>query len=608
MQNERLPFLREKCKKLPLDPGVYIMRDKSGKIIYIGKAKALKNRVSTYFRSVEKHLPKVYQTVMHIYDFDYIVTESEFEALVLECSLIKQYMPKYNILLKDDKGYSYIKISNDEYPRITEEKRKEDDGSIYIGPYTSSFIVKQTVEQIVKTFSLPTCNRDFSKEARRARPCLRYHIKQCMAPCRGNITVKEYREIIEQAKKCIKEGSEESIIFLNNLMNEAAENLEFEKAARIRDRISALKNITIQQKVFKDTRASIDSLGFARDGERIMAVILKFRNGKLYDKINYNLEEITSLEEARAQVLIQYYSANQDIPTRILLDGEFEDKELVERYIQNQTVKKVDFHIPKRGELLKIINMSVSNATQKLSEISKNSSHEIVALEQLSKILGLPSPPQYIEAYDISNFGNSTIVGGMVVFENGKPLKKAYKKFRIEQFEQNDYAAMKDIIVRRFSHYEEEKQTQIGFGKMPDLILIDGGSGHLSTIEPLIREFGFSIPVFGMVKDSRHRTRAITSNGGEIAINANRAVFDLVTSIQDEVHRFSITYSRKKHSSTSLKSSLTDIKGIGEKKAKVLLKHFKTISAIKKASVYELSKIPGVTIKLAEEIYKFYHR
>lgn len=606
MQNERLGFLQEKSRKLPLDPGVYIMRDKSGNIIYIGKAKALKNRVSSYFRSVEKHLPKVYQTVMHIYDFDYIVTESEFEALVLECSLIKQYMPKYNILLKDDKGYSYIKISNDEYPRITEEKRKEDDG-IYIGPYMSSFVVKETVEQIVKTFMLPTCNRNFSKETIRTRPCLRYHIKQCMAPCKGNISVDEYKEVIEQAKKCIKDGSSESVEFLTDLMNEASENLEFEKAARIRDRISALKKITSHQKVFTDANISTDALGLSRDGERIMAVILKFRNGKLHDKVNYELKDVDNLEEARTQVLLQYYTSNEDMPKRILVDGEFEDMQLVQRYIQEKASKKIELHIPKRGELLKIVNMSVSNATQKLSETGKTSAREITALEQLSKILGLEKLPQYIEAYDISNFGSSTIVGGMVVFENGKPLKSAYKKFKIEQLIQDDYLAMKNVISRRFSHYEEEKQSNKGFGRIPDLILLDGGSGHLSAVEPLILELGFNIPVFGMVKDSKHRTRAITSTGGEIAINSNRAAFHLVTSIQDEVHRFSITYSRKKHSSTAFKSSLTDINGIGDKKAKALLKHFKTLSAIKKADTDELCKASGITRKLAEEIYKFYH-
>ncbi len=607
MQNERLDFLREKCKKLPLDPGVYIMLDKSGKIIYIGKAKVLKNRVSSYFRSIEKHLPKVYQTVMHIYDFDYIVTENEFEALVLECSLIKQHMPKYNILLKDDKGYSYIKISNDEYPRITEEKRKGDDGSVYIGPYTSSFVVKETVEQIIKTFLLPTCNRNFTKEITHSRPCLRYHIKQCMAPCRGNISVCEYAEIIEQAKKCIKDGSSESITFLTDLMNKAAENLEYEKAARIRDRISALKKITAQQKVLTETNISTDALGLARNGEKIMAVILKFRNGKLFDKENYVLEEVTTLEEARSQVILQYYTANKEIPKRILIDGEIADKELVELYIQNKATKKVEIIVPKRGELVKIVDMAVSNATQKLSEIVKMSAKEITALEHLSKLLGLSKPPEYIEAYDISNFGSSTIVAGMVVFENGKPLKSAYKKFTIKQFQQDDYSAMKNVIMRRFSHYEEEKKTNKGFGKMPDLILLDGGIGHLAAIEPLIHELGFSVPVFGMVKDSRHKTRAIASNGGEIAINANREAFNLVTSIQNEVHRFSITYSRKKHSSKSFKSSLTDINGVGEKKAKSLLSHFKTLSKIKNASIKELCEVSGVTKKLAEEIYKFYH-
>lgn len=604
MQNDRLDFLRKKCRNLPLEPGVYIMRDKSGKIIYIGKAKVLKNRVSSYFRNLEKHLAKVYQTVMHIYDFDYIVTQSEFEALVLECSLIKQHLPKYNILLKDDKGYSYIKISNESYPRITEEKRKENDGSIYIGPYTSSFIVKETVEQVVKTFCLPTCKRDFSRDMPRSRPCLRYYIKQCMAPCRGNIKTDEYSEIIKQAQKCIKEGSSESIKFLTELMNSASENLEFEKAANIRDRISALRKITQQQKVFIKTNISTDVLGLSQNGQKIMAVFLKFRNGKLTDKEDYLLEEVANLQEARSQIVLQYYTKNKDIPKRILLDGNIADKELIELYIKNELSKKIEILVPKRGELFKIVNMAVSNATQKLSELVKVSAKEITVLEQLAKLLGLNFPPDYIESYDVSNFGSSTIVGGMIVFKNGKPFKKAYKKFTIEQFEQDDYSAMKNIIRRRFLRYIEKN---VGFEKLPDLILLDGGVGHVCAVEHVIKDMGLSIPVFGMVKDGKHRTRAIAANGGEIVINSNREVFNLITAIQNEVHRFSIEYSRKKHSSKSFKSSLTDIKGVGEKRAKSLLKHFKTINKIKQAEIQELIQAKGITQSVAQEIYKFYH-
>ena len=604
MQNDRLDFLRKKCRNLPLEPGVYIMRDKSGKIIYIGKAKVLKNRVSSYFRNLEKHLAKVYQTVMHIYDFDYIVTQSEFEALVLECSLIKQHLPKYNILLKDDKGYSYIKISNEPYPRITEEKRKENDGSIYIGPYTSSFIVKETVEQVVKTFCLPTCKRDFSRDTPRSRPCLRYYIKQCMAPCRGNIETDEYSEIIKQAQKCIKEGSSESIKFLTELMNSASENLEFEKAANIRDRISALRKITQQQKVFIKTNISTDVLGLSQNGQKIMAVFLKFRNGKLTDKEDYLLEEVANLQEARSQIVLQYYTKNKDIPKRILLDGNIADKELIELYIKNELSKKIEILVPKRGELFKIVNMAVSNATQKLSELVKVSAKEITVLEQLAKLLGLNFPPDYIESYDVSNFGSSTIVGGMIVFKNGKPFKKAYKKFTIEQFEQDDYSAMKNIIRRRFLRYIEKN---VGFEKLPDLILLDGGVGHVCAVEHVIKDIGLSIPVFGMVKDGKHRTRAIAANGGEIVINSNREVFNLITAIQNEVHRFSIEYSRKKHSSKSFKSSLTDIKGVGEKRAKSLLKHFKTINKIKQAEIQELIQAKGITQSVAQEIYKFYH-
>ncbi len=609
MNNDRLPWLRDKVKKLPLDPGCYIMKDKAGKIIYIGKAKALRNRVSSYFRSVEKHTEKVYRMVESVYDFEYIVTASEFEALVLECSLIKEYTPKYNILLKDDKGYSYVKISPGPWSRITAEKQRTDDGATYLGPYTSSFVVSQTVDEANKIFSLPTCTRRFPQEFGKGRPCLNFHIKQCMGVCRGRISEEDYAQTLAAAVDFVKSGSTQALDQLRAEMNTAAENLEFEKAARLRDRIRAIERITERQKVFNTRADNQDIVGFAQVDRLTCAAVLKFRNARLVDKDDYIFTDAGTLQQFRAEFLASYYSTRTDLPKVVSVDGEFDDMEMTERYLTSRAGHKVSLHIPKRSEGYQLVEMARNNAAQRLSHETGRTGREVAALDELARLLGLSAPPTYIEAYDISNIGSDTMVAGMVVFEDARPKKDAYKKFSIKtQFTPDDYACMREVLSRRFQRYFKEQETGRGFGRKPDLILLDGGKGHVGVIRPLLREMGLGdIPVFGMVKDDKHKTRAIAEDGGEIAIHSHRTAFTLVSKIQEEVHRFSIAYSRSKHKATAFELALTQVPGIGEKRARELFRHFKTVKAMKAASVEELAQAPAMTERTAAALYRHLH-
>lgn len=606
MTNDRIPFLKDKVKDLPLLPGVYIMKDNKNEIIYIGKAKKLKNRVSSYFRNLNTHTPKVLKMVSNVYDFDYIVTDSEFEALVLECSLIKLHLPKYNILLKDDKGYHYIKVSNGAYPKITSEKQKIGDGRFF-GPYVSSFVAKQTVDQVIKAFGLPVCNRKFPQDIKRERPCLYYHLKQCIAPCMGHISAGEYNDIVNQAIMCIQDGSKESVKHLELLMNKASDNLEFEKAAALRDRINAIKKFSESQKVILSGEKDIDVIGFSQRGLTVCAVVLVFRKSRLVDKLDFVFDDVADTEEAKFDFILRYYDSAKDLPKKVVLGEQITEISLIEQYVREKTSKAIRFSVVNKGENLKVVNMAIENAAQRLSEERDMSVREVTALSELGKAMGLSKAPEYIEVYDISNFGETTVVAGMVVFENGKPLKSAYKKFNIKNvFGQNDYACMQEVIRRRLERYEQEKKTNKGFGRLPDLIFVDGGQTHVSAVSSVVNEFKLEIPVFGLVKNSRHRTRAISSLGGEIFLNPSTEGFKMITRMQDEVHRFAITYSRKKHTSKSFKSSLTEIEGIGPAKAKALLKHFKTITAIKEADIDALKSVKGISGKDAQAVFGFY--
>lgn len=605
--NPKMKILRKKAMSLPLLPGVYIMKNSEGEIIYIGKAKALKNRVSQYFGSQNRHPIKVRKMVENVDRFDYIVTGSEFEALVLECSLIKQHSPKYNILLKDDKGYSYIRISEGEYRKISAVFNKKDDGSEYIGPYLSSYSVRQSVDAANKIFKLPQCNKVFPRDFGKSRPCLNYYISQCCGLCTGKIKKSDYDEAVDGAIAFLKGDSRDIIADLRVKMEKAAEELDFEQAAKLRDRINSIERIKEKQKVVYKSVEEQDVFATADIDGSVCLAVLRFSNGRLFDSEHFFFDDPGDKEGMRSDFITSYYSMRDNIPKRVTVDGEVADRELLEQWLSEKKGKKVTVFVPARGEQLEIVNMCRKNAEEKLAIKKGRTGREIAVLDELKDLLGLKKTPEYIESYDISHTAGQDSVAGMIVFKGGKPFRKAYKRFSIKSFDGNDdYRAMNEVLTRRFSEYEKSKDSTEGFGKLPDLILLDGGVGQVHAVEPVLREFGLKIPLFGMVKDNRHRTRAISGDGGEIAINSKRQVFTLVSEIQNEVHRFSVAYHHQKHAKRGLSLSLTEIEGVGEKRASALLKYFKTITAIKNAEVDELSKAPGITSAVAQNIYDYY--
>lgn len=605
--NPKMKILRKKAMSLPLLPGVYIMKNADGEIIYIGKAKALKNRVSQYFGSQNRHPIKVRKMVENVDRFDYIVTGSEFEALVLECSLIKQHSPKYNILLKDDKGYSYIRISEGEYRKISAVFNKKDDGSEYIGPYLSSYSVRQSVDAANKIFKLPQCNKVFPRDFGKSRPCLNYYISQCCGLCTGKIKKSDYDEAVDGAIAFLKGDSRDIIADLRAKMEKAAEELDFEQAAKLRDRINSIERIKEKQKVVYKSVEEQDVFATADIDGSVCLAVLRFSNGRLFDSEHFFFDDPGDKKGMRSDFITSYYSMRDNIPKRVTVDGEVADRELLEQWLSEKKGKKVTVFVPARGEQLEIVNMCRKNAEEKLAIKKGRTGREIAVLDELKDLLGLKKTPEYIESYDISHTAGQDSVAGMIVFKGGKPYRKAYKRFSIKSFDGNDdYRAMNEVLTRRFSEYEKSKDSTEGFGKLPDLILLDGGVGQVHAVEPVLREFGLKIPLFGMVKDNRHRTRAISGDGGEIAINSKRQVFTLISEIQNEVHRFSVAYHHQKHAKRGLSLSLTEIEGVGEKRASALLKYFKTMTAIKNAEVDELSKAPGITSAVAQNIYDYY--
>ena len=607
---EKKKELRRKAMKLPLSPGVYLMHDKSGQIIYIGKAKALKNRVSQYFGSEKNHDNKVRRMVSHVDWFEYIVCDSEFEALVLESSLIKQNQPKYNILLKDDKGYSYIRVSPGPWPRMTEVKKVEEDGAKYIGPYMSSWSIKQTIDSARKIFRLPDCSRKFPQDFGKGRPCLNYYIKQCCAPCRGRVSEEEYNEAFQEAMDFIKGGSSASVKVLTERMEQAAENLEFELAARLRDRINAIEMMGARQKVVASRVEEQDVFALAQGETHTAFEVFRFTGNRLSDRESFLTEGCQPDPEARSEFLRQYYAIRDRVPPLVVLDGEVEDEELLVRWLSEKRGKTVRLLVPQRGDQAQLVQMCRKNAAENIARQTGNSGRDASALDELRRLLGLEKAPAYIESYDISNLAGGENVAGMVVFENGRPLKSAYRKFKIKTVEgQDDYGSMREVIRRRFQEYYacQEKGEAEGFGRLPDLILLDGGKGHVAAVQPLLEEMGIEVPLFGMVKDDRHRTRAIAQGGGEIAISSYRRAYTLVSSIQDEVHRFAIGYHRQQRKKSAISSTLTSIPGIGEARAKALLKHFKTVTAVSEADLAELEGAPGMTKPAARRVWEHFH-
>ncbi len=607
-ENKKLSDLRSKAMKLPLTPGVYIMKNKDGKIIYIGKAKKLKNRVSQYFGSQSGHSTKVRKMVENVDDFDYILTDSEFEALVLECSLIKQNMPKYNILLKDDKGYSYIKITKGPWGKISPCFRKDDSDADYLGPYTGNYSVTNACSRASEIFRLPTCNKVFPRDIKSGRPCLNYFISRCSAPCAGKISQAEYEENLKGAVEFLKNPDVSVVKELHAEMEKAAENLDFEKAAKLRDRIKAIERISQKQKVVVNAEGDEDVFAVAQRGNKACLSVLSFEQGVLKNSEHFIFDTSDELADERQSLITSYYSLDRKIPSLIIVDGEVNDCELTAQWLTEKRGKKVSILVPQRGDKVRLVQMCLTNAAQKLSEHLGFFGADTAVLDELKKMLGLKNTPEYIEAYDISHTAGSDNVAGMVVFKDARPLRSAYKRFAIKTFSgQDDYGSMREVISRRLNRYMENEGSGEGFGKLPDLILLDGGQGQVSAVKPIIEAYGLDIPVFGMVKDSKHRTRAITDEGQEISINSGRRVFTLVSSIQEEVHRFAITYHKSKHTKNSLVLSLTKIEGIGEKKASALLRHFKTLSAIRTADRESLKSVKGITVKDAEKIFEYFN-
>ncbi len=630
MENPKMKDLREKAMRLPLVPGVYIMKNAKGEVIYIGKAKVLKNRVSQYFGSQNNHSTKVRRMVENVRDFDYILCGSEFEALILECSLIKQNMPKYNILLKDDKGYRYVKITNEEWRRIRYVKQKQEEDAKYIGPYLSGFVVSESVDAALKIFKLPDCNRSFPGTGPNIRPCLRYYIGQCGAPCCGKITLDDYNAAVDEAIEFLKGevkrgGTKEYVELLEQRMNAYAENLEFERAAEMRDRLNAIKRISEKQKVIFSGDDTEDVFSLAREDDRICFNVLRINEGRLSSSETYFTELDETLENTRAEMLKRYYTVHDDIPSKIILDGTAADDELIEQWLTERSGRKCRLVVPQKGRQLELSQMSKNNAYEKLAQTHKRSKADTAVIE-LGELLGLSSPPEFIESYDISHTAGTDAVGGMVVFKNGVPYKDSYRKFTIrEAVGGDDYGSMEEVLDRRFSHYfkdleelkekaeadgkdlEELLKNAKGFARLPDLILMDGGLGQVHSAQKILRKYDLDIPIFGMVKDSKHRTRAIAHDGGEISISGTRKVFALVTGIQDEVHRYAIGFHHQKHAKGARKSALTDIPGIGPKKAEILWKEFKTLDAIRRADIAELASVPGISNADAVNIKKVLH-
>lgn len=607
-RKQHVRALREKAMKLPLHPGVYIMHDKDDTIIYIGKAKALKNRVSQYFGSDKNHDEKVRRMVSNVEYFEYILTDSEFEALVLESSLIKQHQPKYNILLKDDKGYSYIKVTGGPWPRISETKVVLDDGARYIGPYLSAWTIKDTVEEARKIFRLPSCNRKFPQDFGKGRPCLNYFIKQCCAPCRGRVSEADYNEAIHEALDFIRGGSSDSERELTRKMNEAAERMEFERAARLRDRIAAINKLKERQKVVASRIPEQDVLAVVRGTERVSVQVFRFSGGRLYDRESFLLQSESEPEQIRSEFLTQYYAIRDKIPPVVTLDGAANDGAVIAEWLSKRAGRRVKLHVPQKGEQKQLVEMCRTNAAEALAQATgRATGRETSALDELRGLLNLRKTPEYIESYDISNLAGGENVAGMVAFENGRPLKSAYRKFKIKTVEgQDDYGSMREVIRRRFEAYKNAESDD-GFGRLPDLILLDGGRGHVAAVRPLLEEMGIDVPVFGMVKDDKHRTRAITEDGGEIAIQPTRAVFTLVSQIQDEVHRFAIGFHHQQRKKTVISSTLTSIPGIGTTRAKALLKHFRTLRAVSEATLAMLEETPGMNAPSAKAVYAYFH-
>ena len=612
-------LIEEELKKLPGKPGVYIMHGENDEIIYVGKAVSLKNRVRQYFQSSRNKGAKIEQMVTHITRFEYIVTDSELEALVLECNLIKEHRPKYNTMLKDDKTYPFIKVTvNEPYPRVLFSRTMKKDKAKYFGPYTSSTAVKDVIELVRKIYMVRSCNRNLPRDCGKDRPCLYYHMKQCTAPCQGNVSEEAYKQNIGQVLHFLNGNFQETIDQLTEKMMAASEDMRFEDAAGYRDLINSIRRIGERQKITTYGEEDRDIIAVAMDESEDLreqdAVVQVFfmRGGRLIGRDHFFLR--VARGDTKAQVLSsflkQFYAGTPFIPAEIMMQTEIEDGEIIEDWLTARRKQRVHIRVPKKGTKEKLVELAKENAWMVLSKdrerIKREEGRTIGAVKEIEDWLGLKDIVR-MEAYDISNISGFESVGSMVVYEKGKPKRSDYRKFKIKWVQgPNDYASMEEVLTRRFTH--ESKGEYDSFSILPDLILMDGGRGQVNIARKVLGELGIDIPVCGMVKDDNHRTRGVYFNNVEIPIDTSGEGFHLVTRIQDEAHRFAIEYHRSLRSKEQVHSVLDDIPGIGETRRKALMRRFRSIENIRDASVEELSQTESMNVQSAEAVYQFFHR
>ena len=612
-------LIEEELKKLPGKPGVYIMHGEKDEIIYVGKAVSLKNRVRQYFQSSRNKGAKIEQMVTHITRFEYIVTDSELEALVLECNLIKEHRPKYNTMLKDDKTYPFIKVTvNEPYPRVLFSRTMKKDKAKYFGPYTSSTAVKDVIELVRKIYMVRSCNRNLSRDCGKDRPCLYYHMKQCTAPCQGNVSEEAYKQNIGQVLHFLNGNYKETIDQLTEKMMAASEEMRFEDAAGYRDLINSIRRIGERQKITTYGEEDRDIIAVAMDESEDLreqdAVVQVFfmRGGRLIGRDHFFLRVAGG--DTKAQVLSsflkQFYAGTPFIPAEIMMQTEIEDGEIIEDWLTARRKQRVHIRVPKKGTKEKLVELAKENAWMVLSKdrerIKREEGRTIGAVKEIEDWLGLKDIVR-MEAYDISNISGFESVGSMVVYEKGKPKRSDYRKFKIKWVQgPNDYASMEEVLTRRFTH--ESKGEYDSFSILPDLILMDGGRGQVNIARKVLGELGIDIPVCGMVKDDNHRTRGVYFNNVEIPIDTSGEGFHLVTRIQDEAHRFAIEYHRSLRSKEQVHSVLDDIPGIGETRRKALMRRFRSVENIRDASVEELSQTESMNVQSAEAVYQFFHR
>lgn len=608
-------IIEDELRKLPASPGVYIMHDKKDDILYVGKAVSLKNRVRQYFQSSRGKSTKIMQMVSKIHRFEYIVTDSELEALVLENNLIKEHRPRYNTMLKDDKTYPYIKFTvSEDYPRIMLTRKLKKDKAKYFGPFTSSTAVNNTLDFLRKTFRIRNCSRNLPKDIRKQRACLDYYIHQCDAPCQGFVSKDDYNKQVSLALEFLNGNYKKLTDEIQKQMNEAAQQFKYEEAAQLRDLLNSLLHVTQKQKISSESMEDRDIIALAKDEEDVLVQIFFIRDGKMVGREHHYVQ--VSIDDENPYILEsfvkQFYAGTPFLPKELWLQYALPDEELISNWLSQKRRTKVRLLVPKKGNKEKMIELAYKNAELILSRDKEKLRREQLkttgALNEIEKLLGI-SNIKRIESFDISNISGAQSVGSMVVYEDGKPKRNDYRKFKIKSVSgPDDYASMREVLYRRFTHESRYSKTDSGFAVLPDLIMMDGGKGQVGAALEVLEDLGIELPVCGMVKDDKHRTDRLYFKGSELELKTRTEAFKLITRIQDEVHRFAIEYHRSLRSKTQVKSILDDINGIGAVRRKALIKHFKNIESIKNADLSELKEVSGMDSKSAQSVYNFFRK